>query len=179
MRPKAKQFNKKRNLNSAKQNIYMYATKGVWADGGAELEPLTSACGFFFSLSNSTRRPFDTWDNWHDLPYVCVKKQRVTLFFFLPPSCWIVTFLPPPEYIILSRVIDTQDFFFEVERERETREFDTDELSHVGRNLSLSGCLAFCDVVLWFILHHSYRVLCVYPESSTQRWSSSCFLLFA
>lgn len=48
MRPKAKQFNKKRNLNSAKQNIYMYATEGVWADGGAELEPLTSACGFFF-----------------------------------------------------------------------------------------------------------------------------------
>lgn len=39
--------------------------------------------GFFFSLSNSTRRPFDTWDNWHDLPYVCVKKQRVTLFFCL------------------------------------------------------------------------------------------------
>lgn len=135
--------------------------------------------GFFFLYPTAPAVPL-TRETTDMTSHMFVWRNNEWHFFFvLPPSCWIVTLLPPPEYIILSRVIDTQDFFFEVERERETREFDTDELSHVGRNLSLSGCLAFCDVVLWFILHHSYRVLCVYPESSTQRWSSSFFLLFA
>ena len=86
-----------------------------WADDGAEFEPLTSACGVFPSLSiggAALAVPFDTRDNWHDLPYVCVKNTtRVTLF-----SCLLVLFrcarylfLSPTEYIILSRVIDTRD----------------------------------------------------------------------